>query len=552
MPLQEQSELELDEEEEDDRRSKSNASRRGSRGKAARSTSTAGYSGSSAVMQSYMAYDEHGYWGSGYLEGAASGVTTAAGQAAAAAAAASGDIQGAAAAQAMAEYEQQMAAFDMAYLHPGAIDLAWANYQQAVAGAAVTSQGPLAAAAATTSQHAAQLAADQQQQQQMAGEAGSAARAHSAHFWQQHPGGLDPGGSSQQQEHTQQPGLAVLQIPHGGPTAGRASLSSLLSPALQQQLANGNWQALQAEMPSISPRMAQPPQELAGLHGLQQQQQVPAAPGSTMGPPAALTNPHLVQHGVAAEGSRRHLQAGTTTIIKPDPEQPQHHHAVQPQAPLWDLAAHEQYGHMEVHYGGGIGQDYALPGMATAFGSLAARYQQSQHYTVTAPPPAGPHRLDRLERPPAVHPAASAPAPAAKTSRPCVSVSHPAAEAPHAGACAEGGDCNEPPDSTRHGVIPASLMAAVPLPTPMAGCPGHTTVDSILQQLEAGGRTPRGFTAAAAAAGPGVQQLFTQRASLSTILEGASMLPPGVGATRQLSQVRLAGHGLNCYVASLL
>jgi hypothetical protein len=542
MPLQEQSELELDEEEEDDRRSKSNASRRGSRGKAARSTSTAGYSGSSAAMQSYMAYDEHGYWGSGYLEGAASGVTTAAGQAAAAAAAASGDIQGAAAAQAMAEYEQQIAAFDMGYLHPGAIDLAWANYQQAVAGAAVTSQDPLAAAAAATSQNAAQLPAHQQQQQ-LAGQAGNAARANSAHFWQ-HPGGLNPGSSSQQQEHTQQQGLGVLQIPQGGPTAGRASLSSLLSPALQQQLANGNWQAFQAEMPSISPRGAQPPQDAAEVQGLQQQ--LPAATGSTrMGPPAALPNAHLEQHGVAAEGSRRHLQAGTTTIIKPDPEQAQHHHVAQPQAPMWDLAAHEQYGHMEVQYGGCIGQNYALPGTATAFGNLAARYQQSQHYAITAPPPAGLHRLDRLERPLAVHPAASAPAPAAKTSRPCISLSHSAPEAPHAGACADVGDCPELPDSTRHGVIPASLMAAVPLPTPMAGCPGHTTVDSILQQLEAGGRTPRGFAAAAAAAGPGFQQLFTQRASLSTMLEGASMLPPGVGATRQLSQVCLAGHGLS-------
>lgn len=522
--------MDMDEEDEDDRRSRSTA-RRGSRSKAARSNSTAAYSDMSGAMQSFMAYsNEQGYWGSGlpsaYLDGAVSGMTTAAG----AATGADSQAAVAAAAQAMAEYGQHMPSFDMACVHPGALDPSWAGYTQAAAAAMttpVTTQGPIVPTPPGL-QQAAQYDNAQQQKQSDAGGADVSIKQEQTAPWQQAAGaGLHV--SSQHQSQQQEPqGLGPMQIPPAGaaPAAGRVSMN-LLSPGLHQLAGS---LAFQMEMPSISPRVKQ-------AAALAEQ-------------PDAGNSAFMLQQGSALPS--------VAVKTEPGSAQAQQSAAV----PLWDIAA-QQY--TQQQYEAHAAQGYMLSA-AAGFGGFASQQDALQHaqQQKSTGQPAGSWFQQALQQqsagaaaglrvPTAAHNAFSSPARFGG-----LTVAQPAADAPasapqaaHASQERDGADVpSAAPGAadvaqpavadaadTPHGVIPASLLAAVPLPAALPGCPGHSTVDSILRQLEAGGRTPRGGLPGAPATLGSEGHPFA-RMSLSAMLEAPGLLPHGVTAARQLSQVK--------------
>lgn len=506
--------MEMDEEEEEDRR-RSKGSRRGSgaRSTAANSHSTAAYSDISGAMQSYMAYsNEQGYWGSGYLEGAASGMTTAAG------AAAAGAESNAAALQAMVEYGQHMPGFDVACVHPGAYEAAWADYQQAAAAAAmsnpVTTQGPT-----LPSTQAMQQASQNPEQQHEQSGAGGSANGDPSPSWQQQTGVERQGSGQQQSQQQEQLGVQPLQLPAASTQAraGRMSMN-LLSPGLQQ-LANSL--AFQMEMPSISPRVPRGP-AMAGV-------------STDIGTSGAAGGCCMLQEGLAA-------QAAAAVKVEQGQQQAS-------TVPLWDLA--------EQHYSARANQSY-MGSTAAGFGSFAAQLnamqqahqqlapghqpvpswfpQQLQQQGPTAADGEGHadasavHAGSSAElRGVSAQPAADAPAAAPQAARKHLQQGPPAAAAAPAEAPSV---CDTP-----HGVIPASLLAAVPLPPAMPGCPGHSTVDSILRQLEAGGRTPRGLMGPLAALGSDGHPF--SRMSLSNMLDAQGLMCHGATATRPLSQVGL-------------
>lgn len=182
-----------------------------------------------------------------------------------------------------------------------------------------------------------------------------------------------------------------------------------------------------------------------------------------------------------------------------------------PPVPLWDAAA-QQYFVQHHQLDARMSQGFHPLSAAAGFGGVAAQ----------------PNAMQQAQQPDELggaQPAADTPA-----SAPQAAVhNHPgeAAKAADAGA-----GCADAAADTPRGVIPASLLAALPLPLSMPGCPGHSTVDSILRQLEAGVRTPRGSLGPTAVAlGTGGHPFA--RMSLSALLDA----PGAAGATRQMSQV---------------
>jgi len=519
--LQEKSELEMDEEEDNDRRSRSKSSRRGSgsRSRATRSNSSAAYSDLSGAMQSYLAYNEQGYWGSGYFEGTASGVTTAAAAAAAAVAteAAANESPGAAA-QAMSEFKQHLAAFDTGDVHPGALDTSWQYYQAATATAAVTTEGPTM----PSMQVKQELTHCHRQHPVAEGMTDTAGATITAAPWQPSEAPADLGASGQQQQQQQQRNLEV-SIHNSGAAAGRISLSSILSPGLHQLASSF---AFQTEMPALSPR----PHE-----GLMQAGDPAGMPGPStaadddhMASPAALGSSSMPQkHGITARRpspkdacnkQQRPVRAGAAGAGA-RPTQLWVQQQLQAQRQAQEAArrsAEDGDGSNDVGtqaYGGrGSSSSPADMELDHAAGAavLGPQGAPPQHWL-----PAGGNLRHGSRHTPRHSLAATAAA-----------VGDPSCADPASGA----------PASTLRGVIPASLLAAMPLPASLPGCPGHSTIDSILQQLEAG-RSPRGF-----AAGHGRHAVGQQhpRMSLSAMLDAPCMLPHGSAAARRLSQVRVS------------
>jgi hypothetical protein len=346
-----------------------------------------------------------------------------------------------------------------------------------------------------------------EQQQEQSGAAGGTAGAKTGNlspFWQQQAG-TEPQSSGQQQPQQQeQLSVQPVQVPVAGTQARAGRLSmNLLSPGLQQ-LANSL--AFQMEMPSISPRMPRGP-TMAGV-------------STDMGTSGAAGGPYIkVEQG----------QQQASTV------------------PLWDLA--------EQQYGAHANQGYILSA-AAGFGGFAAQFnamQQAQQQQAPGHPLAPswfPQQLQQQDPTAAGHegradasavhagspaevrgvsaqPAADARAAASQAAHKHLQQEPPAAPADAPSVC-----------DTPHGVIPASLLAAVPLPPAMPGCPGHSTVDSILRQLEAGSRTPRGLMGPLAALGSDGHPFA--RMSLSNMLDAQGLMCQGATAARQLSQVGLS------------
>lgn len=503
-PTQEYTELDMEEEEEeeeeDDRRSRKNSSRRG-RGsggrkgsRAARSNSTAPVSDMSGAVQSYMPYSineqQQGYWGSGHQEGTTSGATT--GAAAGCGCGGGADSQTTQQQQQQAleygGYGQHMhTSFDMACVHPGALEAAsWAMYQQAAMspGPVTTQDGPSTQAEAMQQY----LLAGQLQQQHShaaGGVGGDAANGEPA-------AGPSTGprrGSSQQQSQQDVWGLGPIHTPAGSAAAaagGRFSLN-LLSPGLHQ-LASSS--AFQMEIPAISPRVQQ---GLAAAVVGHTETGLFGTPGSSL----------MRQQGLAATSTAVNAGRGTT-----------HARQQPPPVPLWGAAAQQYFGqHHQLD--ARMSQGFHSLSAAAGFGGFAAQ-------------PSAMRQAQQPDELGGAQPTADAPASAPQAA----AHSHPgdAAKAAVGAGCADAAD-------TPRGVIPASLLAALPLPLSMPGCPGHSTVDSILRQLEAGVRTPRGSL------GPNAAVLGTgghpfARMSLSALLDAPGLLPHGAAAaSRQMSQV---------------
>jgi hypothetical protein len=354
---------------------------------------------------------------------------------------------------------------------------------------------------------------EQQQEQTGATEGTAGAATHDpSPFWQQQAGTERQGNGQQQSQQQGQLGVQPSHLPSTGiqTRAGRLSMK-LLSPGLQL-LANSL--AFQMEMPSISPRMPYAP-AMAGV-------------STDMGTSDAAGELYMLQEGSAAQAA---------SAVKA--EQGQQQAAT---VPMWDLP--------EQQYGAHANQGYLLSA-AAGFGGFAAKVNtvqqaQQQQQQVPGRPPApsrfpqqGPTATDRegCAGASAVHvgspaalrgvstqPAADAPAAAPQAANKHLPLDHPSAPAQAPSVC-----------DTLHAVIPASLLAAVPLPPAMPGCPGHSTVDSILRQLEAGGRTPHGLLGPLAE--PGSAGHPFARVSLSNILDVQGLMCHGAAAARHASQV---------------
>lgn len=530
-------------------------------------------------MQSYLAYsNEQGYWGSGYFEGTASGVTTAAAAAAAMASEAAANESPGAAAQAMSEFKQHLAAFDTGDVHPGALDTSWQDYQAAAANTAVTTEGP----AMPSMQVKQEPAPHHRQHPVAAGMTDTAAPTSTAAPWQPSEAPADPGASGQQQEqHQQQQRSLEVSIHNSGAAAGRISLSSILSPGLHQLASSF---AFQTEMPALSPR----PHE-----GLMQAGNPAGMPGPStagddhMASPAALGSSSMPQqHGITARrpsskdacnqqrrsGRAAAAAAGAGPSAVSDPQQ----QVVQMLVPNW--GSRQNYRMPADH---AQTEQVFLQAVAAAVGCLEAQGDGMQSSPDGPTQPWVQQQLQAQRQPqeaarrPAEHDAgvndAGTQAYGSSSSPADMELDHAAGAAvlgpqgappqhwPPAGNLRHGsrqtslrslaertaavGDpdpsyadpASGAPASTLHGVIPASLLAAMPLPASLPGCPGHSTIDSILQQLEAG-RSPRGF-----AAGQGRQATGQQhpRMSMSATLDAPCMLPHGSAAARRLSQVRV-------------
>lgn len=585
MDMDDEDEAQDEDEELQDRRRRSSAKRAsGSRSKPTADThSTAAYADASGAMQSYVAYsNEEGYWGS-YYEQSASGVTTAA------AAGATSSQGHAGLAQDMAGYAHYHPAFDMAGVHPGAWDAAWAVHQPAQAAAAataVTTQGPV-----LPSEQAMQATMSSYQAQQpyaagAAAAADTAARAPSGYPSAVAAAAAEAGrevvaNSSQQQQQE----AIGLSRPTSGAPPGRTSLSSLLSPGLQQFVAS---LAFQTEMPALSPR---PRQDSAqGSPRDRHQQGLRAAAAA------------------AAEGSEQHDVAKRAEATAGACEA-QHAQSSQQQAaqmsrfPLWDMADQQRMLQQQYHaapaehgyFWPAVAAGSGLGGLKAATHPMQQQRQRSspegpegtqdwlhrqlraQHRpstTATADTPATDHHSGgghasgqgnnaALDDTPAAAPAsfiaghadadAPASAPQASSRRHTVPLFASAGNEHHrrpdvleaAAACAGGPAAGQEPPASRPppagSVIPASLLAAVPLPAATPGCPAFGTIDSILQQLEAG-RSPRGFPDAgsqgqAGRHGGAEQQQGYMQPSTASMLEALGVLADGVAMTRGLSQV---------------
>jgi hypothetical protein len=300
------------------------------------------------------------------------------------------------------------------------------------------------------------------------------------------------------------------------PAAEHVSMNGLLSPGLHQ-LAGA--MAFHMEMPAISPRLQQPhlvmSDTAAGLGmGLQQ-------PGYST---AAFSQP--ANSGSPAEA------------VKAEPGAPQEplQHAARMPVPLWGMSGQQnlpsqQASQADTHAAAAAG--------ASAFAAHQQAMQQWQQQLSTeqyAQPCFLQHHASTAEQQGAGssggRPAADAPAsaPSAATQQPQQAQAHAVPGCNTAGAMFPTSSNHQ--GSTHQGGLPSSLLAAL---APLPGCPGHTSVDSILRQIEAGAQTPCVFAAAAGGAGGsrGIDGQMFPRISLSTLLDAPSMLHNG----RRPSQV---------------
>jgi hypothetical protein len=597
--LQEQDELDMDEEEEEgDRRSRSTASRRAAAGsKAAHTNSTAAYSG--GAMPSYMAYsNEQGYWGSGYMDGTTSGVSTAAADGAP-----SGQPD---VAQGVVGHGQQhVAALDMSCVHPGALDPSWTTtYQQAAAAgcaAPVTTHGPIVHSSSQPMLAQGTHSDQQQQDQQYGGDVlgGTAGLAgnNNIQLWQQ---------QQQQGHHKQQPQQQQDPLhapPFGGPATAAAadctSLSSLFQVPPAPQL-EGSLGGYEVEAPCVSPRVKQEPGAVqSAAAGAEVQANINCLAAHVR--PQAGTTPPPQGPGEQLEVPQGDQGLEAPAAADPQLQQPA---AAQAQVQPWDAAKQQQQQeqYMTAQHQAKMQQGYVWPAAAPAFGGFAPHctsalphpqqhqqhqylcFQQGMHSwwqqhsdcqpqqqpetaagngpqmnAVVVNMSAG--HLDSLHAAPPA--AADAPALAAQaaalqpsTGLTAVCVSHtgqhthqqvpaalvaPAAD-PAAAPSAAGGRQAALTTVKLEGGMTSSMLAAAPAPAAtLPGCPGHSTVDSILRQLEAGVRSPPGSGVQAAQAGMhgGASVQAYPRMSLSALLEPSGGLHQSLGCGRRLSQVGL-------------